>query len=185
MRYNLRSIRNYLLKRSLSSCDCTVLYDRFRDTEFEGFTPDTRVGWKYVVKRIWERPVIGHGPEIIRPEVDSQRRNWPEGYIKFYPHNLYLFILYTTGVVGFIAYGIWAVTYWRILCRENRRKRPYRGLGKGLPTLGMVVFIIFLIDQLKVEFLRSGLLDYQHYIAALFGMFVGLQRVTIENESRP
>jgi len=51
-----------------------------------------------------------------------------------------------------------------------------RGLKTGLPTLGMIIFAIFLIDQLKVEFLRLGLLDYQHYLAVLFGMFIALAR---------
>ena len=167
----------------LKYTDFNVLYDRFLDTELEGFTPDTRRGWRDVVEKIAERPVIGHGPGIVRPvQYDSPSRNWPEGYIKYYPHNLYLYILYTTGVVGFIAYGTWAVTYWKILCGERRRKRPFRGLGKGLPTLGMVVFIIFLIDQLKVEFLRSGLLDYQHYLAALFGMFAALPKIQVNND---
>ena len=46
----------------------------------------------------------------------------------------------------------------------------------------MLIFVIFLIDQLKVEFLRSSLLDYQHYIAALFGMFVALRNVEIEDD---
>ena len=163
--------------------DFNVLYKRLSVTELEGITPDSRKGWKYVVEKITERPVIGHGPRIMRPiEYDPPPRNWPEGHITFYPHSLYLYILYTTGVVGFFAYGTWAVIYWKILCRERRRGRAFRRLGKGLSTLGMVVFVIFLIDQFKVEFLRSVLLDYQHYLAAIFGMFAALRNIEIEEE---
>ena len=162
--------------------DFNVLYDRLFGTEIKGITPDTRSGWEDVVEKISERPVIGHGPRVVQPvEYDSPPGRWPEGHITYYPHSLYLYILYTTGVLGFLAYSAWAITYWKILCRERKRKRAFRKLGTGLSTLGMLIFVIFLIDQLKVEFLRSSLLDYQHYLAALFGMFVALRNIEVED----
>lgn len=174
----------FVIMLSLSSfvmvmyTDFNVLYKRLINTEVEGVIPDTRSGWVYVVDRILERPIIGHGPRIVMPvDYKSSHRSWPEGHITFYPHSLYLYILYTTGIVGMLAYGSWAVTYWRILCRERRRKKAFKSLGRGLPTLGMLVFVIFLIDQFKVEFLRSTLLDYQHYLAAIFGMFVAIGKI--------
>ena len=158
--------------------DFNVLYKRLLGTEVEGFTPDTRRGWVYVVDKIMDKPILGHGPRIVRPvEYNTPPRNWPDGYIRFYPHSLYLYILYTTGIIGFAAYIVWAVAYWRILCRTRKRLRINNGIGAGLPLLGMMVFIIFLVDQVKVEFLRYYLLDYQHYLAALFGMFASLKHV--------
>ena len=41
----------------------------------------------------------------------------------------------------------------------------------------MIVFVIFLFDQLKIEFLRHNLLDYQHYLAALFAMFAAFRNI--------
>ena len=167
----------------LTYTDFNLLYDRLLGTEIEGFTPDSRSGWGDVVEKIVENPVIGHGPRVVIPgEYDPPPRSWPEGHITYYPHSLYLYILYTTGALGFIAYGTWAITYWKILCWERRRKRVFRKLGKGLSTLGMLIFVIFLIDQLKVEFLRSYLLDYQHYLAALFGMFVAVRNIDVEDD---
>jgi O-antigen ligase len=164
--------------------DFNVLYSRLLGTEMEGVVPDTRRGWVNVIDKIEDQPLVGHGPRIVRmEEYDSPPRNWPVGHINYHPHNLYLYILYTTGLVGFFAYTYWAVSYWRILCRERRRKRDYTNLGKGLSTLGMVVFIIFLFDQLKVEFLRYYLLDYQHYLAALFGMFVAHKNIATEENA--
>lgn len=165
--------------------DFNVLFTRLLDTKVEGITPDSRVGWDVVVERIAEQPTIGHGPRIVKPEeFIPPPRNWPQGFITYYPHSLYLFILYTTGLVGLLAYSVWAVTYWKVLCRERRRKRFVSGIGLGLPTLGMIVFSLFLIDQFKVEFLRVYLLDYQHYLAALFGMFAAIGNVNVEDHIR-
>ena len=114
---------------------------------------------------------------FCQTEYDSLPRNWPQGYINYYPHSLYLYILYTIGIVGFLAYTNLAVNYWRRLSRTRRLGRNYQGIGKGLPTLGMIVFVLFMIDQFKIEFLRPYLLDYQHYIAAIFGMFASLEKL--------
>jgi hypothetical protein len=165
-----------------------VLYERLLGTEVEGVTPDSRSGWTYVVEKIPDNIVTGHGPNIVmRSEFwDPPSRNeWPDlnTYITYFPHSLYLFILYTTGVVGFLAYGYWALNYWLLLVRERRRKRFRLDLGIGLPTIGMIIFIIFLIDQLKVEFIRFNLLDYQHYIASLFGMFAALGNIPADTSA--
>jgi len=163
----------------LTYTDFNVLYARLAGTEIVGFVPEDRQGWKYVVQRIIERPVLGHGPRLVRTtEYETRPRNWPKGYINYYPHSLYLFILYTTGVIGMLAYGAWAFSYWVSLCSLRRRwdDSRYR-VAKGLPTLGMMIFVVFLVDQFKVEFLRYYFLDYQHFLAALFGMFAALRKV--------
>lgn len=154
-----------------------VLYERLYNTEFVGYVPETRVGWNDVVDKIMDRPLIGHGPRIVHPqEYQYSPRNWPAGYISYYPHNLYLFVLYTTGLAGFLAYAVWLSAYWRIL-RAGSRYTGLKGIGEGLPTLGGIVLAIFLIDQIKVEFLRAGFLDYQNYIAAIFGMFAAYRNI--------
>jgi len=171
-------ISSYLM---IAYTDFNVLYTRLIGTEIEGVTPDTRQGWGYVADRIAEDPVIGHGPRIVRTsDFQQPPREWPAGHIRFWPHNLYLYILYTTGILGFIAYASWAATYWNLLNRVRRRTRDLPGIGYGLATLGMIVLAIVLIDQIKVEFLRSNLLDYQHYLAALFGMFASLHKIEHE-----
>ncbi len=157
-----------------------VLYDRLLGTEFEGYIPDTRVGWAGVVEKIVDSPLIGHGPRIVQTqEYRTPPLRWPEGHITYYPHNLYLYVLYTTGLIGFLAYAAWLITYWRILQSADRYKGLV-GIGDGLPTLAKIILVIFLIDQIKVEFLRAGLLDYQHYIAAIFGMFAAYRNIEIE-----
>ena len=38
--------------------------------------------------------------------------------------------------------------------------------------IGVVLIIVFLVDQLKIEFLRITLVDYWHFIFALLGVLV-------------
>ena len=42
-------------------------------------------------------------------------------------------------------------------------------LLSGLPKVGEVLMIMFLVDQIKVEFLRFDLSDYHHYVFFLIG----------------
>ena len=156
--------------------DFNILYERMLGTRFDGVTPDTRSGWPHVIEKILDKPILGHGPRLMTSgEVDAPR-NWPKGEIGFYPHNLYLHILYTTGVIGFLSFSILAIGYLRIL-----RKMTFMTCGNrfisGLPRLGIIIFLIFLLDQMKIEALRWYLSDYQHYLSALFGGFLGLQNV--------
>ena len=131
-----------------------VLYDRVLGTKFSGYVPDTRKGWFEVVDNIMEMPLFGHGPRIVKPiDYPTIPQKWPKGYITYYPHSLYLYILYTTGLFGFLAYGVWAITYWQLLQSEKGYQRR-KGVSDGLSMLGMIIFVIFLIDQIKVEFLR-------------------------------
>ena len=156
--------------------DFNVLYERILATRMDGITPDTRTGWPYVVEKIFDKPVVGHGPRlVIRSEAHAPPR-WPKGEIDFYPHNLYLYILYTLGIVGLLAYGIWGLLYIIRLGKMANKSPSKIDFISGLPQLGIIIFTVFLFDQMKVEFLRSYLLDYQHYLMALFAMFCALRK---------
>lgn len=157
--------------------DFNVIYERLMSTEVKGFTPDTRSGWPFVVEKILEKPVLGHGPRLVTVADYDKPMRWPKGEIGFYPHNLYLYILYSMGLVGFLAYCLWAVKYLQILGKSKRILSENDKLLSGLPKLGIIVFVIFLFDQMKVEFFRWNLLDFQHYLSVLFGMFCGLKKL--------
>ena len=155
--------------------DFNILYDRLLGTEMKGFTPDTRSGWDYVVEKIWNKPILGHGPRLVTREEIGVPPQQLAGKIDFYPHSLYLYILYTMGMVGLLAYSTLWVRYITGLAKINISSAD--PLIQGMKKIGLIVFFIFLFDQLKVECLRFYLLDYQHYIAATSGMFYGLYRL--------
>ncbi len=158
-----------------------VLYERLEKTEVEGIVPDTRNVWREAIKNIVEKPIIGHGPYLVKREDIYQVKYWTFHELGRYPHNLYLFLLYTIGIIGFTAYAIWGLNYSVMMVRLKKKADKQNGYLSSLPKLGLVIFIIFLIDQIKVEFLRSTLLDYQHYLSVLFGMFCGVEKI-IKNE---
>jgi O-antigen ligase len=157
-----------------------VLYQRLQDTEMEGVVPETRFNWPYIVDRILEKPLFGHGPYILTTRTNTRSIRLPKGNIYTYPHNLYLFILYTVGLSGIFAYSFWAVSYVKLLIRSKKRLMKKDTFISELPKLGILVFAIFLLDQMKIEFLRPNLLDYQHYISALLGMFCSLKKIDID-----
>ena len=53
----------------------------------------------------------------------------------------------------------------------------------GLPKLGIIILTVFLIDQIKLEFLRVKLADYQHYIFMLFGAFTAYADIILNKEN--
>lgn len=158
-----------------------VMYDRLLGTKMDGITPDTRGGahgWPLVVEKILEKPVLGHGPQLLRKIDYPTSKIWLEGSeFGGFPHNLYLYILYTLGVIGFLAYSFLGMRYITILSKLKMNLDKNDKFLSGLPKLGIIVFAIFLFDQMKVEFLRPSLLDYQHYLSVLFGMFCGLRKI--------
>ena len=147
-----------------------VLYERLMSTEFKGLTPDTR-DFSYTIERIPDKMILGHGPRLKL--VNEYARRIPGHRPHHYPHNLYLHILYTVGVVGLIAY----LTFFTNLFVRYLRPLRYRTDSPVLnaaPRIAIVVMVMFLVDELKIEFLRFGLSDYQHVMFALWAMLLAL-----------
>jgi len=94
------------------------------------------------------------------------------------PHNLYLFLLYTVGVVGLIAYlvffGAMYGRFWRA-----KRYRSDDAFLNGIPRLAIVLLLVFLVDQLKIEFLRFKLNDAQHYLFSLWAMLLAFSDLLV------
>jgi hypothetical protein len=161
------------------------LYDRLEATEFEGALPDTRATtWRTSWERIMKKPVLGHGPRLrLSNEGDSLYR----GHVQItYPHNLYLYLLYTVGVVGTIAYlaffGTIARRYWK-----NASWSSGNELSDGLTKLAVLMIMVVAVDQLKIEFLRFLTVDYLQFIFALFAIYLGLgdSKVATERATMP
>ena len=157
----------------VSYTDFDRLYSRLGNTTFEEGIPDTRQAtWPKAWARIKERPLFGHGP---RYHMDNAVRGarYPGYEYQDYPHNLYLFLLSTIGLIGLIAFmnviGRPLYRCWRATSLSNS-SLEYTAFAK----IGVVIMIVFLVDQLKVEFMRMALVDYWHFIFALFGVLVAV-----------
>jgi hypothetical protein len=155
----------------VSYTDFDRLFTRLTDTTFEEGIPDTRAAiWPKVWERIKQRPVLGHGPRYNMQ--GAMHGVQYEGYdYQQYPHNLYLFLLSTVGVFGFVAFMNFALQplyeCWKT-SSLSKVSLEYVAFAKT----GIVIMIVFFVDQVKVEFLRISAVDYWHFIFALFGIFV-------------
>jgi O-antigen ligase len=146
------------------------MYDRLQATEFEEGLPDTRAGtWADIWPRIFDKPVLGHGPRLRL--YNDHAQPYPGTAVINYPHNLYLFLLYTVGLVGLIAYLFFFA--WLIFrYKAGVRKSIDDPFVHGFIKLGVLLMIVFLIDQMKVEFLRFLTVDYWHYIFSIFAIWL-------------
>jgi O-antigen ligase len=152
------------------------LIDRLEGTTTaQGALPDTRQRiwpetWAVIPNRMW----LGHGPRIMPPgEVERRGTVHPEQLVNEYPHNLFLYLLLTVGIVGTVCMFFFLLgTAWRIyqVARRERLRQTYEA---GLAALGSVVVLGVLVDQFKVEFLRHSSIDYAHFVFMLFGIFLG------------
>ncbi|MEM7082658.1 MAG: O-antigen ligase family protein [Pseudomonadota bacterium] len=147
-----------------------VLFERLLGTEFDGLTPDTR-NFSYVLEKIPDKPVLGHGPRLYLP--DQWTRRIPGYEPIHYPHNLYFHILYTSGVVGLLAYLSWFLALTTRYLRAFKY-RSQSGFLNAVPRVGIVIMAMFLVDELKIEFLRFGLSDYQQFMFATWAVFLAM-----------
>jgi O-antigen ligase len=155
----------------ISYTDFDRLFTRLTNTTFEEGIPDTRQAiWPEVWEKIKEQPMLGHGPRYnMEGGMHGVRY---EGYeYQQYPHNLYLFLLSTVGLIGLIAFMNFAIRplyqCWQTMSLPNV-SLEYIAFAK----IGVVIMVVFFVDQVKVEFLRIALVDYWHFVFALFGIIV-------------
>lgn len=151
-----------------------LMYERLAQTEFEeGGLPDTRAGtWSRVIPRIAEKPLLGHGPRFrLR---DDYVRPYYRGYKPTtFPHNLVLFLLYTVGFVGLTAYLLLFSAF--IVRLRAAIRRPTNDIFvDGFVKLGLLLMVIFLVGQLKIEFLRFVLIDYAHFVFTFLAIWLAI-----------
>jgi O-antigen ligase len=148
-----------------------VLYDRLSGTELREGLPDTRaLAFRFAWEKIPDKVLLGHGPQLRL--IDERNRVVAGHEFLHFPHNLYLFLALTIGVVGLFAY---LLLFWSFYAWWRRAQRRPRGdaFHDGLSLLAVLLLIAFLVDQLKIEFLRSQFTDHQQYMFALWAILLG------------
>ncbi len=143
------------------------VFDRLFKTEFvKGVVPDSRAGaWEYAVKNIAEHPIIGHGP-YYSIEKGVTARYWT--------HNVYLYYASIVGLLGLAAFLFFLWRLWQM----SRPRAPSLGTGGYIDaaTLAMhVVLFMFIVDQLKIDYLRNE--RYSFYVWFLFGFIAAVGQV--------
>jgi len=149
------------------------IFDRLADTTFEEGVPDTRqTVWPFAWKEIKRKPILGHGPRLRFEGGDEGARHKGHTYIR-YPHNLYLYLTFTIGVLGLLAFMSFLATPL-IRCWKTSLKSYEDPYIRDLAKAGVLILLIFFADQMKIGFMRLAAVDYWHFTFALLGMFVGI-----------
>jgi O-antigen ligase len=141
--------------------------DRLFGSRLErGFIPESRApAWAQSLEAISEHPLIGHGPYYSIEKGLG---------LEFWPHNVYLYYLHTVGAVG-LAFFLWIL--WG-LWRRSKPRALSLGSGsyvEGATLLSRVVLFVFLLDQLKIDYLRNA--RYSFFVWCLLGIIVAISGI--------
>jgi O-antigen ligase len=150
------------------------LFNRLGDTEFdEQYIPDTRQKfWPIAAKEIAKSPIIGHGPRL-RFHLEERGHFYEEHVYIPYPHNQYLFLLFTIGLPGLVLFMVVIITIFLRCFRamSNPHIAPY---FRDLARTGVIVIVLYIIDGMKIDQMRMDFSDYWHFSFGLFGLFVAV-----------
>jgi hypothetical protein len=140
-----------------------ALFSRLLTTHFIKGVPENRVAvWSRVLEKIPEHLWLGHGPFI------DLRRGARTGM--FWPHNAYLFYLYTVGIVGLIAFLWILIKILRLSFPGGRVDFRNVSLGRATQAVFHIQVLLFALAQLRDEHQRGNV--YVYYMWILFAFAV-------------
>ncbi len=142
------------------------LFERLAGSTVVGFVPDNRsVVWPRAWDRIFEHPLLGHGP-YYSPLSGTQVYHWP--------HSL---PLYLANNVGFIGFAIFAWLLWTLfrITRPTTDDLRHPDFLRSYMIIARVQMLIFLVDEIKVEYLRN--INYAFQVWMMFALMVAAHRL--------
>lgn len=142
------------------------LTERLLHTRFEGVVPENRtMTWAPALKGSLDHFFIGHGPYYDTGKGLEFR---------YWPHNAYIFYLYTIGFVGLAAF-LWVVyTVWRQGDAHALPGVDGTPLGDVIKLL-RVALVIFLVAQLRTDHQRDDIYPFVAWL--VFGTTVAAGRI--------
>jgi O-antigen ligase len=147
---------------------------RLGETTFVNMMPEDRAGaWTGAWERAWEHPWIGHGP-VYTPQTGLRVWLWP--------HCLYLFVLNNVGFIG-LAIFFWLLgSLFRVSLPRTDDLRHSR-FSEGYLLIGHVQLMVFLVDEIKIEYLRNP--NYGFQIWLMFALIVAAYQVSRHEAAKP
>jgi hypothetical protein len=154
---------NFLVSNFTRSGD---LFARVSGTEFKGLVPDDRMeAWQGAWDRFLLHPLIGSGPVY----------SWTTGLRYFFwPHDLYLYVANIVGIFGLTFFVL-------ILVRLFQATRPRvdsfqdSSYVESYLLCARAQLIFFLVDQVKIDYLRNTI--YQYQVWMMFALWVAADRL--------
>ena len=131
------------------------LFERVLGSRFVGVVPENRLTtWTEGFERFLEHPIIGHGPYY---EPMTGTRAW------YWPHNGYLYIANLVGAVG-LGFYLWLVGRLLWLSRPIVDSLRATSYASAFLIVGHVQLVLFLVDQMKIDFLRNETYTFEVWI---------------------
>jgi hypothetical protein len=152
------------------------LFERLGNITFEeGGLPTARaLGWKQGITRGMWHPFLGNGLELDWAKEMEQR---------VYPHNGYLFLFDLTGLFGLLSFLYFLFRLLRTSFAGFGSSLVNSPFSHALMKILHVWLIMFIIDQMKIDYIRNDI--YMYYIWLFFGMIAATGNVIRrENEQR-
>jgi hypothetical protein len=142
------------------------LFNRLSGTQFEGFVPDTRAyAWQNSMEHFLIHPLIGWGPMYS---------SFHGLHIWFWPHDLYLYVANIVGLFGFTFFA-WMLWKLFVVTRPTVDTPLAEDYTEAYLLVARVQFAFFLVDQVKIEYLRNA--TYQYQVWVLFALWVAADRI--------
>lgn len=149
------------------------MFTRLVGTTFtRGIIPDTRSqGWFIAWRRAMKYPIFGHSPGW----------DFSKGFdYEFWPHSCYLYYLNITGFFGLFTFFFFIYRIFRATLPGIKSSLVSSSFAAGLMKIFHVCLIIFLLDQIKIEYLRN--LNYIFFIWLLFGIIAATNNIIRQQE---
>lgn len=156
----------------------------------EYYLPDTREGvYLFYMDKIKEHPWIGQGMFDFNVLL-NYNVNWLtlNEYSIIYTHSTPLYILYSTGIVGFVCFI--SIFIYILLANHKALHRQkvdtfitsYSNYGSYLDSF-QIVWILFLIWSFSMDYQRT--VPFQHYIWTLLGLNIVVLRLSEREDNIP
>lgn len=144
------------------------LFERVINTTFEkGLVPSNRVAtWEGAIERGMKNPLFGHGAGW----------DFEKGLTTgMWPHCLYLFYFNVTGLFGLSAFMFLIFRLMKSTLSGVKSSLAIAPFPEALMKIMHVVLVIFLFDQIKIEYLRNS--KYTYFIWFFFGLIIATHNI--------
>lgn len=150
------------------------LFDRLIGTTIKrGFIPDTRaIAWGQALETAMEHPIIGHGPGYY--SFILRIRQW------LLPHSVYLFYLNITGIAGLSVFIFLVYRFIKASSLGIKSSLLYSPFPEAFMKVLHVCLVMFLLDQIKIEYLRNDI--YVYFIWFFFGLIAATRNIILKRE---
>lgn len=148
--------------------------DRLMHTHMIGVVPDSREGlYGPILERCKEHIFIGHGPHY-RLGLGLKKLFWP--------HNGYIYFLFTLGLFGLTSF---LLICYRLFRMSSIYKRPFiHGTTEGMiMSVLHVQLVVFLLAQLRTDHQRDHDYVYIYIVWMLFGLIVAAYNIIRKREA--